>query len=169
MCVSAHPPNLCLLYPKVVYVLHKVIGLLNSSNATAETLEYYFYACSATSLHPASSFALVLTFPKTFSTETPVDLHEITRSTDKQQQKPTGFLFQLSDPFPLEEKKKKKPWISSHPLLHRQPTSVGLHQNCLTVSGESESAPVSFDSCLAACVSRSARVSYNLFAFPPLI
>lgn len=50
-------------YPKVVYVLHKVIGLLNSSNATAaaETPECYFMPpqqprCSA--LHPLLSFQL---------------------------------------------------------------------------------------------------------------
>lgn len=52
------------LYPKVVYVLYEVIGLLNSSNAKAETLEYYFSASSATSLLSALSSALVLTFTK---------------------------------------------------------------------------------------------------------
>ena len=47
------------LYPKVVYVLYEVIGLLNSSNAAAETLEYYFLPpqqplCSL--LYPLLSF-----------------------------------------------------------------------------------------------------------------
>lgn len=111
----------CWLYPKVVYVLYWIIGLLNSSNATTETPpRVLFYASSATSLLHASSFALILTFPKTFTMETlsickkhPEALTSICSSVEK------------SNSSSLTHFHIKNLRISSHPLLY-SPTNFIL-------------------------------------------
>lgn len=82
MCVHVHK-HPCWLYPKVVYVLFEVIGLLNSSNAMAETPPSTILCFLSNLAAPCFILRSHFNSPQDIHNKDPVDLQETSRSADK--------------------------------------------------------------------------------------
>lgn len=95
-----------------------------------------FYASSATSLLPASSFALVLTFPRDIHNGDPVDLH---RTTEKRWRAAVAARRSLipapPDPFPRKGEKKAgeplAPRLANSGVIASELTRLGSEMRAL--------------------------------------